>query len=160
MRVAMFIAVTALMSALPANAVSAPTGSAELKRQVASLKKQVRAKERSRRHWIAEAEQLADDLTAAEDEASDLRGRLDYALAATAQIPRLTGERDVAIAERNAARAERDAARADLPTAIKSVPLNEFVALVLSPARAAWPCDSYYQSGSYWSYTFDSPRFC
>lgn len=50
--------------------------------------------------------------------------------------------------------------RAGLPDAIKAVPIADFPALVFSPARSAWPCDSFYSSGSYWSFTFDSPSVC
>jgi hypothetical protein len=79
---------------------------------------------------------------------------LEYAATLAAEaLAAMTGERDTA-------RAQRDAALAGLPAAISGVPLNQFVTLVFQPARAAWPCDSFYSSGGYWSYTFDGGSFC
>jgi len=56
--------------------------------------------------------------------------------------------------------ADNAALRQGLPAAIKAVPRDQFWALVFQPAREAWPCDSLYTSGAYWSLTFDSTNLC
>lgn len=92
------------------------------------------------------------------------------------QLAARTKERDTAAGERDSARAElattketlatrtteRDNALAGLPAAIVAVPISDFRRLVFDPARAAWPCDSFYAgTGGYWSYDFTNPsEFC
>ena len=82
-------------------------------------------------------------------------------------VEALTSERDNLRSERDALRADnavlisqRDDALKGLPDAISAVPLDEFWPLVFTPAREAWPCDSYYTSDGYWSVSFDSTSFC
>ena len=96
-----------------------------------------------------------------------LEARRDERDAARADVARLTTdlatrttERDNALARVTVLTGERDAALAGLPAAISAVPLGSFWELVFTPARAKWPCDSYYSSGGYWSLSFDSSGFC
>jgi hypothetical protein len=107
--------------------------------------------------------------------------RLTASRTLAARVTATVVERDAAISERNALQAtltvaqaalataqtdlttrttQRDNALAGLPASISAVPIADFPRLVFDPARAAWPCDSFYTSGGYWSYNFDSPGFC
>jgi hypothetical protein len=76
-----------------------------------------------------------------------LRGKLADTrdtLASTEQIAR-------------ALQAQNQQLAAGLPDAILAVPIADFYRLVFTPARQAWPCDSFYQGTSgYWSLSFDS----
>lgn len=51
----------------------------------------------------------------------------------------------------------RDQALAGLPAAIKAVPIKDFHNLVMVPAFAVFPCDTYsLTGGTRWSFTFNS----
>lgn len=77
-----------------------------------------------------------------------------------AQNDRLASDKQV-LAETNAQlTTDNTNLKAGLPDAILAVPVNEFTRLVFAPARQAWPCDSFYSSDGFYSYTFDSPSFC
>lgn len=76
-----------------------------------------------------------------------LEARRDERDAARADVARLTTD----LATRTT---ERDNALAGLPAAISAAPRERFWELVFTPARTAWPCDSYYSSTGYWSLTF------
>jgi len=79
------------------------------------------------------------------------------------RIEALSKQRNEYAAERDQLRNDltamttaRDNALAGLPAAITAVPTDQFWTLVFSPARATWPCDSYYSSSGYWSLDFTS----
>jgi septal ring factor EnvC (AmiA/AmiB activator) len=165
-RIAISAFVLALFAA-PANAAKKPTYN--------QLKQQVKQLTHSRNAWRTQAGDLAAGLSTARADVDSYRKKL---AASGAQVTQISTQRDVAVlssadlakqltvssAQVQSLQAsvadltgQRDRALAGLPAAISAVPLADFPRLVFAPARAAWPCDSFYQGTGYWSYTFDSP---
>jgi len=89
--------------------------------------------------------------------AAETQSALDAAMGQlvllTSQVTQLTADKADAIAQ-------RDNALRGLPDAIKAVPLDQFFTTVIYPARAVWPCDTYYENAGYISVEFESRNYC
>lgn len=152
-RLTIAAAAIALLAAAPSPApAAAPTA-----KQVKSLKAKVRALTRQRDRARREATRLdgrvADlelGISSRDETIQSLTGQ-NTALQGT--VNALNGQ----VAQLNDDNAKL---RAGLPDAIKAVPQSDFYSLVLAPARASWPCTSYYSSGGYWSLEFSTPGYC
>lgn len=131
-----------------------------LKHQNASLTRQLAKARRSRDWWRSKADDRARLL-------ADARNRLAFVdagrkaaeqAAADARQAASAADARAASADANAAAAaaQAETLRQGLPAAIAAVPVNRFVELVLTPARALWRCDSVYTSSGYWSIEFTS----
>lgn len=135
-RVGALAAAFLVLNATPIQA--APTGSLN------SLRHQITALKRDRARLFRERNTAR---RARDRYAADLK---------TAQT--LTGTLQGVIAQ---LQADNTNLRNGLPDAIRAVPQADFLRLVFEPARRAYRCSSYYQSGDYWSYTFTRPsEFC
>lgn len=144
---------------------AAPAASKQqLKRKVVKLKRTVRSTRVVRDRYELQRDSARNDVRRV--------GRERDSLAASLRI--VTGERDAARSALGTVTAERDAANGalaaangriaqlegGLPGAIGAVSLDRFYELVLAPARVAWPCDSLYVSGDYWSLEFTTRTYC
>jgi hypothetical protein len=150
-------------------AVLAPGGaSAATKPSYKQLQKQVRDLKKSRDTWRRHADSVTLTLDVAQRDLDIAKAKvvsvtkerdllsLGYA-ALTKQVNDLTTQVGILQGSVATVSQQRDQALAGLPAAIAAVPIADFSRLVFAPARAAWPCDSFFQSGSYWSYSYDSP---
>ena len=145
------ILVIALLAApiVPATSSAASTQQLRiraLERQVGTLKRQRTRLFVQRNAAVRSRNQLTGQLRATTEAAQALQR-----LADTLIIEKATLQKVVA-----ALNADNMNLRAGLPDAILAVPIEDFPRLVFNPARQKWPCDSFFQSGSYWSYSFDS----
>jgi hypothetical protein len=153
---------------LVAIGLMAPAAEAKSPPSYKQLQKQVRELKKSRDTWRRRADGVTSQLDDAQRDrdiakaqaATVVKERDLLALGSaelTKQVTGLGGSVQVLQGQVADLTGQRDRALSGLPAAISAVPLADFTRLVFTPARAAWPCDSFYSSGSYWSYSFDSP---
>lgn len=146
----------------------APSAGAKTPPSYKQLQKQVRDLKKSREEWRRQADRVTAQLDTSERNLGIAKAKvvsvtkerdllsLGYA-SLTKQVNDLTTQVGILQGSVATVSQQRDQALAGLPAAIAAVPIADFSRLVFAPARAAWPCDSLYASGTYWSYSFDSP---
>lgn len=135
---------TALLMTAPhaqASTISSPT--AQQAQTTKQLRKKLRKMERSRERWRSRA-----------FDAEDLNRTLRHSNAQLSTALTAAGQQITSLQGQIAT------LQAGVSEAIKAVPLDQFLTLVIIPARDTWPCDSTYSSGGYWSIDFQSMSFC
>ena len=140
-----------LLGSATSGAAAASTSSRALKGQVAKLKRDKLKLKRQRVKLRQQSAKLRRERNAWQAQATGFNQ----------QLTTVAGERDGLKTRVAQLETDNGNLRAGLPRAIAAVPLDDFVRLVIFPARDRWPCDDSNSSNGYWtSTTFWTRSYC